>query len=294
MINFVSYESIRHTHTQVMHKLSKSRRRNKRNKHKHHTHRSNNKHTSRAPHTPRTPHLPNHIYIYFVHVPKTAGSAIKHTLLSNDTRRSKSNRPREGWLLHTRKGVPVHIIARGHSTASSFPPRGRNVFKMATIREPIERFISAYNFVREGGKNHPNQGAVQQARNWAPFLQKYDTIDAFLDDKKAVQTIMHPKTGHTHFDHLSRWVSKSKSKNEPDIDFYIRQTHVDQDFRAFCDTFDLQIADGTVQPFNVTGTKSRRTPHTVREIKRILHEDIRLYDSILRSLDNTRRRVKRE
>lgn len=268
------------------HRTRHRRRKSNRHASKHNIRKSKHRHAH------RTHHLPNHIYIYFVHVPKTAGSAIKNTLLRNDPRRAKSNRPREGWLLHTRKGVPVHIIARGHSTASSFPPRGRNVFKMATIREPIERFISAYNFVREGGKNHPNQGAVQQARNWAPFLQKYDTIDAFLKDKKAVQTIMHPKTGHTHFDHLSRWVNNHN--NEPDIDFYIRQTHVDQDFRAFCDTFNLQIADDTVQPFNVTGTKSKRTPHTVREIKRILQEDIRLYDSILRSIDDTQQWVKRE
>jgi len=173
---------------------------------------------------------------------------------------------------------------------------------MATIREPIERFISAYNFVREEGKNHPNQGAVQQARNWAPFLQKYDTIDTFLDDRTAVQTIMHPTNGHTHFDHLMRWVSnhrnhrksKSKSQNEPDIDFYIRQTHVHEDFRAFCDTFDLRISDGTVQPFNVTGAKSKRTPHTTREIKRLLTEDIRLYESILRTLDDTHRTTLRK
>ena len=284
-------------HTTLRHPRPRHHTRNRHRKPTGHATKHNPR-KSRHPHarrTPHTSHLPDHIYIYFVHVPKTAGSAIKHTLLRNDPRRAKSNRPREGWLLHTRKGVPVHIIARGHSTAASFPPRGRNVFKMATIREPIERFISAYNFVREGGKNHPNQGAVQQARNWAPFLQKYDTIDAFLTDKKAVQTIMHPKTGHTHFDHLPRWVvSKSNRNNEPDIDFYIRQTHVDQDFRAFCDTFDLQIADGTVQPFNVTGTKSKRTPHTVREIKRILHDDIRLYESILRSIDSTHQTTRRK
>lgn len=250
------------------------------------------KHLPPHTHHHRHHHHPDHIYIYFVHVPKTAGSAIKELLRRNDTRPQPSHKPREGWLLHTKTGMPVHIIARGHSEASSFPPRARNVFKLATIREPVERFISAYNFVREGGKNHPNQGAVQQARDWAPFLQKYKTIDAFLKDAPAVQTIMDTRHGHTHFDHLSRWLNTSHGHS--DIDVYIRQTDVANDVRTFCNMFHLHLTDRTIHNFNVTGEKSKRTPYTCRKIKELLHDDIQLYQNIIDTITNTHRRTERK
>ena len=270
----------------------KHRSRMSQNTRRHHKHRKRHKHPTTnsykrnpIPYNRSAHRHPHTLYIYFVHVPKTAGSAIKQVLATNDLQHKGIKS--EGWTLRTRSGTTVRILARGHCPTSQFPPRARNVFKMATIREPVDRFISAYNFVREGGKNHPNQGAVQQARNWAPFLQKYDTIDAFLNDKKAVQTIMHPKTGHTHFDHLMRWIHDHHGK--PDIDFFIRQTHVNADFKAFCDTFGLQLADGTIKPFNVTGEKSKETKTTRKRIAMLLQRDIEVYNHILRSLSKTHR-----
>ena len=188
----------------------------------------------------------------------------------------------------------MRIIANGHSASSSFKHTGPNVFKIATIREPIQRFISAYNFVREGGKNHPNQGAVQQARNWAPYLQKYKTIDEFLSDKEAVKYIMSPQKGHTHFDHLMKWINGKNGK--PDIDLYIRQTHVNEDFKTLCDIFDLDIKKGSVKPFNVTLGKSELTKNTMKDIGSLLKEDIVLYHQCLKdipsSIKNTKQRLK--
>lgn len=219
------------------------------------------------------------IYIYFVHVPKTAGSAIKQTFAQNDTNHSIKS---EGWTLHTKSGIKVRIIAHGHSTTSSFKHTGPNVFRIATIREPVQRFMSAYNFIREGGKNHPNQGAVQQARNWAPYLQKFKTIDAFLADKDAVKYIMSPKTGHTHFDHLMKWINNKHGQT--DMDLFIRQTHVNEDFQTLCNIFDLDMKDGTVEPFNVTLGKSKITTTTKKQISVLLQEDIVLYNTCLQNI----------
>lgn len=258
---------------------------------KYNTHYKNNKKTKSVWDTIEKKEA-NTIYIYFIHVPKTAGSAIKQTLAHNDTQ-DKSIKS-EGWTLYTRSGVKVRIIANGHSVSSSFNHRGPNVFKIATIREPIQRFISAYNFVREGGKNHPNQGAVQQARNWAPYLQKYKTIDEFLSDEDAVRYIMDAKTGHTHFDHLMRWIRASNGK--PDIGIYIRQTHVNEDFKTMCDIFDLDIKEGSVKPFNVTLGKSKITKTTDKKLVKLLHEDIILYNQCLQDIpsliEKTQQRVK--
>jgi hypothetical protein len=185
---------------------------------------------------------------------------------------------KEGWTFHTRSGRCVRIIARGHCPARRFPPRSPNVFKVATIREPVERFISAYNFVREGGINHPDQGAVQQARDWSPFLQKFGSIDAFVNDKAALKTIMSPRTGHTHFDHLMPWVCAPNG--EVDVDLVIRQGHVSADFRAMCDILDIHLSTPSVSKRNVTGSRSKVSDATTQALKRLLREDIQLYTKL--------------
>ena len=270
-----------------------ARHKKKRHTHKQHTNRftkHNTKHNRKVWHT-RDTKDPRTIYIYFVHVPKTAGSAIKQTLARNDT--GDKSIKSEGWTLYTKSGIKVRIIANGHSASSSFTHSGPNVFKLAIIREPVQRFISAYNFVREGGKNHPNQDAVQQARKWAPYLQKYKTIDAFLTDESAVKYIMNPRTGHTHFEHLAKWINGRGGT--PDIDLYLRQTHVNEDFQTFCDTFDLDLnATSAVEPFNVTLGKSKLTSQTNARIAKLLTEDSVLYATCVRDLpslvQNTRDR----
>lgn len=218
-----------------------------------------------------------------IHVPKTAGSAVKQTLLLNEKGQSgmkgTSNASKEGWHFETRAGRRVRFIARGHCPASKFPTRGPNVFKVATLREPVERFISAFNFVREGGVNHPNQGAVQQARNWAPFLQKHESIEDFLKHPKDLRTIMAPNTGHTHFGHLMSWLTNSR--HELDIDFYIRQEHVHEDFATLFNTLDIPLSRQQVDKWNVTRTKPPVKPNVRKRLMELLAEDINLYKKIL-------------
>jgi hypothetical protein len=273
-------------HTKTKTKTQKRRQRNRRP----HESESKSKSNPNPNPKPKSKSKPPTIYIYFVHVPKTAGSAIKQTLAQNDdggNGNRNGNRGRdEGWTLHTTEGQRVRIIAKGHSRADQFPPRARNVFKIATVREPVERFISAFNFVREGGINHPNQGAVQQARNWAPRLQRHKTIGAFLRDTAAVAAIMAPGSGHTHFDHLMPWVTDAAGRL--DVDFVIRQTHVDADFGSLCELFRLRLKAGTVRPFNVTGRKPPITAETRAVLADLLEDDIALYGRIVSSIDRMR------
>ena len=56
--------------------------------------------------------------VYFVHVPKTAGSAIKHVFTQTE---KPGQDPKEEWHLPTKNGGTVHIIANGHTPASRFP-----------------------------------------------------------------------------------------------------------------------------------------------------------------------------
>ena len=74
-------------------------------------------------HVQHEPLQPASLQVCLVHVPKTAGSAIKQTL----KKLARTSDAFEGWKLTNRDGLVVHIIAKGHSHASAFP---REAFKV--------------------------------------------------------------------------------------------------------------------------------------------------------------------
>ena len=255
---------------------------------------------------PHPNQMPPTLPVYLIHVPKTAGSAIKQTLKTLAT----TSEAFEGWKVTNRDGVVIHFIARGHCRVRDFPRPARSgprPLKVATIRDPVERFVSAFNFVREGGKHHPNQGAVGQARRWQKHLTPYNTFDAFFADKRFVRRIMGPR-GHTHFTHLMDWVQRpqpgqhasgkrtrrrrgrwgqrpsARSGRAPlitDVDFVIRQTAVDDDFARLCALLRIDLpASYTIKPFNVTGTKSPVSPEVRPAVEALLKADIRLYHTL--------------
>jgi hypothetical protein len=217
------------------------------------------------------------VTIFFAHVPKTAGSAIKQILKQSCIPTHQG----EGWKIRTKDGKTVHIIARGHAYSSDFP---RSAFKVATIREPVERFLSAFSFVREAGINHPHQQAVSQAREWSPFLQKFGSVAEFLKDQAAVKTIMHPTSGHTHFHHLRSWIMDPQTK-ALNVDFIIRQTNVNEDFARLCSLLQLEVSQN-VAPFNVTGKKFEVTKEDRLTIEQLLADDIQIYNDVSATLDS--------
>ena len=54
-----------------------------------------------------------------------------------------------------------------------------------------------------------------------------------------------------------KWINNKHGQT--DIDLFIRQTHVNEDFQTLCDIFDLDIQEGSVEPFNVTLGKSKNS-----------------------------------
>lgn len=243
--------------------------------------------------------MPRTLTVYLVHVPKTAGSAIKELL---KTRATTSERF-EGWKLGTHDGNTVHFIAKGHCPAFRFPT---GALKVATIRDPVDRFLSAYRFVREGGSQHPNQGAVGQARAWAPALQRYKTFAAFWKDKPFVTELMGPK-GHTHFRPLDYWVTSDRSRKESaywktpqpprtlDVDFVIRQTHVDEDFRRLCECLNIDAPDVPIAKFNVTGDQSGISAALRKQVATTFATDVTLYERLVEAhiLDKQAAHVRR-
>lgn len=103
----------------------------------------------------------------FVHVPKTAGTAIERALLQG------------------RKGtVGGHTTALGYR--STYPEAFENYFKFSIIRHPVDRFVSAFYYLRQQ-KIHP---ALNNQ-----VIHECDTIDEFVKrvevEPDLVQKIVH-------------------------------------------------------------------------------------------------------
>eukprot|EP00937_MAST-01D_sp_MAST-1D-sp2_P001901 g1901.t1 len=244
--------------------------------------------------------------VYFVHTPKTAGSAIKHTLAKAESGgRSEFG---EFFRLRTRDGTMLRIESRGHTEASRFPP---GVFKFACVRHPYERFASAFSFVREGGRNHPLQGAVGQARKWQGFLGRFDSFGAFLRDGDAVRAITAPRGGHTHFLPLRRWICSPRG--ELDVDFVVRQEHLDEDFACLCSMLGLELevpggggaaagaGDGpapaqslALPKYNCTGSRYQVGDEDRPFLRQLLGEDVKLYEGVVAQAHSLRASASRK
>ena len=188
-------------------------------------------------------------------------------------------------------GAKVRIASGGHSTVRDFAPAA---FKFALVRHPVERFLSAFNFVREGGANHPLKGKVPQAQRWQPFLAKFGGLSEFLADADAVRTITHPHSGHTHFWSLRHWVCSSSfssggggggggggGDDAAGIDFFIRQEHLEHDFARLCKLLRLSPPPAEIPKFNVTGSRATVSAGDRHRLEVLLRDDIELYERLL-------------
>jgi hypothetical protein len=218
--------------------------------------------------------------VKFLHVPKTAGSAIKHVLAKIENGAVFG----EDFLLETASasgaGAKVQISSGGHSTARDFPG---GAFKFALIRHPVDRFLSAFDFVREGGKNHPLKGKVPQAQRWQPFLERFGSLSEFLRDGEAVRTITDPASGHTHFWSLRHWLCSSAGGGGScdGVDCFIRQEHLEEDFGRLCRLLRLRAPPVSIPKFNVTGSRAAVSGEDRRQLEHMLRDDIALYERLL-------------
>ncbi len=118
------------------------------------------------------PQIYHHLKTIFVHVPKTAGTSIEQQL-----KQSKSD--------------PVG----GHTTALAYkrkyPECFDTYYKFTVTRDPLDRFVSAYCYLRE----FPIHAALQNE-----VVHKHDSLAAFVtaveSDRSLISKIVHLMPQH--------------------------------------------------------------------------------------------------
>jgi hypothetical protein len=89
-----------------------------------------------------------------VHIPKTAGSAIRETLISilgwEKVYWISHKRPFENWTNSSGDDFNDYAVVGGHCSATAFHKIKRPKIFMAVVRDPVQRAISLFNYITCG------------------------------------------------------------------------------------------------------------------------------------------------
>ncbi len=105
--------------------------------------------------------------IIFVHIPKTAGLSIIKSIFGN-------------------------VYGSGHRTITFFKmvfgDEFNQFYKFSVIRNPYDRILSAYNFLKKGGINNTDKN------NYNKYLKKFNSFEDFVLNglnKKIMKNVIH-------------------------------------------------------------------------------------------------------
>ena len=101
-----------------------------------------------------------------VHIPKTAGSAIRETLVSVLGRDKVywigHQRPHAHWENAVGTEFDDYAVVGGHRNAMAFQKIKRPKVFLAVVRDPVKRAISLFNYITQGPDvNHPQRKELQ-------------------------------------------------------------------------------------------------------------------------------------
>lgn len=134
----------------------------------------------------------------FIHVPKCAGSSVAHALFG---------------------GTPTgHMPLYWYEKL--FKERYQNYFKFGFVRDPLQRALSAYNYLQ-----HSREIRDRTANS---LVTKYPTFDAFVDNWLSPENI----TRQIHF--APQYYFLQNAMGSIDVDFIGRQENLEADFRTLC------------------------------------------------------------
>jgi len=200
--------------------------------------------------------------VNFVHVPRTAGTAFTSCLFDSSNHKRNT---RQNILLNTLDKNHIRISKYVHSTAMEYPPE---TYKIAFIRHPFDRFLSAFAYLKEGAAHNPIYAGGQKHmqkhmnkykkpgdlfnasppdRNWIlSDIHFRPMVDFLCDDKNklAVHYIGTSDTIEQDVIHISRILNikqlKMEKSNESKLKYKLTETdkkflkeHYKDDFKLY-------------------------------------------------------------
>jgi hypothetical protein len=123
----------------------------------------------------------------FIHIPKCAGNAVQKSLF--------------GDVVFGHQTVRQYQIALPNDTY-------QNAWKFTITRDPFDRIVSAWRFLKAGGLN------ANDKKYFAETLSKYETFDHFVNDWLVYQDV--DQCGCAHFKSQLHYICDFKGKQAID------------------------------------------------------------------------------
>lgn len=185
----------------------------------------------------------------FIHVPKVAGSSIEKSLFGT-------------------KGKV------GHHTAIAFyqnnPEKFNTYYTFAFVRHPMDRFVSAYEYLKQGGRNKFDKAWAKE--NLLPY-GSFKSFALSLNDKRKRQKVLN----WMHFKPQYLFVCDQEKKVL--VDFIGKYENLENDFNIITRNLSLEVS----LPHE-NKTAQRKDYHeyydeeTIQIIYRIYQLDFKLFD----------------
>jgi Sulfotransferase family len=181
----------------------------------------------------------------FVHIPKCAGVSICRSLFGN--------------------------LAGGHTTVGFYqivfePQEFKDYFKFAFVRNPWDRLVSAFLFLKQGGMNETDQAWARE------HLSSFQDFDSFVRHGLRLREIREA----THFRPQSDFICLGR--NRPELDFIGFYENLEPDFSYICTRLNLvsSLLTDNKNKFRRKDYQAYYTEHTRRMVAEFYEDDLRI------------------
>jgi hypothetical protein len=187
--------------------------------------------------------------ILFIHIPKAAGTSICMALY----------------------GIPIGLL-KSRDWQSWFPHSWRTMTIVAVLRDPVDRFLSAFYFLKSGGMNERDALFADH------FLRELKTPDMLVLAMSRDEAFRHHILNHIHFIPLVEFLKNRQGSLCGDLLVPYEQL---ENFGNLIEPFLGQAL--SIPKLNATEVhgKSPLCPESAAFLRSLYDEDLRLHRSLL-------------